>query len=167
MEITNFKKKTQKLLTKEQQESYGNAKFCYISKEKFGSKYLKDKKYRKAIVKNIDHCHFTGEYRGAAHSICNLKYSVPEKIPIAFHNGSNYDYHFIKREITEEFKKQFTQLGEKAEKKITFTVPIGKEVTRINKNGEEFTKNICYTLQFIDSTRYLASSLSKLVNNLA
>ena len=42
------------------------------------------------------------QYRGAVHSIYNLKYSVPKKRPIAFHNGSNYDYHFIK------FKKQFT-----------------------------------------------------------
>ena len=45
---------------------------------------MKDKKYRK--VK--DHCHYTGEYRGAAHSICSLKYSVLKKNPIAFHNGS-------------------------------------------------------------------------------
>ena len=37
--------------------------------------------------------HFTGEYRGAAHSKSNLKYSIPKKIPIAFHNGSNYDCH--------------------------------------------------------------------------
>ena len=51
--------------------------------------YFKDKKYRK--VK--DHCCYTEEYRGAAHSIYNFKYSVPKKIPIAFHNGSNYDYH--------------------------------------------------------------------------
>ena len=40
-----------------------------------------------------DHCHFTGEYRGAAHSTFTLKYSVPEKNPIPFHNESNYDYH--------------------------------------------------------------------------
>ena len=39
--------------------------------------------------------HYTGEYRGAAHIICNLKYNVPKNIPIVFHNGSNYDYHFI------------------------------------------------------------------------
>ena len=45
-------------------------------------------------------------------SICNLKYSVPKKIPIAFHNESNYVYYFIMKELAEEFKKQFTCLGE-------------------------------------------------------
>ena len=44
-----------------------------------------------------DHCHYTGKYRGAAHSICNLKFNVPKKIPVVFHRGSNYDYHFVKR----------------------------------------------------------------------
>ena len=80
-----------KLLTKEQQESYENAKIFYICKEKIENKYVKDKKYRKVR----DHCHYTGEYRGVARSICNLKCSVPKKIIIAFHNGSNYDSLFI------------------------------------------------------------------------
>ena len=88
MKIINFKKKKMKLLTKEQQESYENAKICYICKERFENNYLEDKKYCKVS----DHCHYTGEYTGATHSICNLKYRVPTKIPIAFHNGSNYDY---------------------------------------------------------------------------
>ena len=78
--------------------------------------------------------HYTGEYRGAVYSICNLKNSVPKKIPIVFHNGSNYDYHLIIKELAEEFKKQFTCLGENAQKCITFTVSIEKEVTRIDKN---------------------------------
>ena len=86
------------------------------------------------------------------HSICNLKYSVPEKVSIVFHNGSNYDYHFIIKELAEEFKKQFTCLGESTEKYTTITVPIQKEVMRINANGEEITKNTSYLLQFIDST---------------
>ena len=73
MKIINFKK--MKLLTKQQQESYENAEICYICKEKFEKKYFKDKKYCK-----IRHrCHYTVEYRGAAHSICNLNYSVPKK----------------------------------------------------------------------------------------
>ena len=48
---------------------------------------MKIKNYQKVW----DHCHYTGENKGAAHSICNLKYSIPKRILIAFHNGSNYD----------------------------------------------------------------------------
>ena len=70
MKIINFKNKKMKLLTKEQQESYENAKICYICKEKFENKYLKDKKCLSV-----------------------------------FHNGSNYDYHFIIKELAEEFEK--------------------------------------------------------------
>ena len=36
------------------------------------------------------------------HNICNLKYSVPKKIPVAFLNESNYDYHLIIKELAEE-----------------------------------------------------------------
>ena len=163
IKIVNFKKKKMNLLRKKQQKLYESPKICYICKEKFEKKYLKDKKYCKVR----DHCYYTGEYRGAADSICNFKYSVPEKIPIVFHNGSNYDYHFIIKELAKEFKTQFTCSGENTEKCITFTVPIEKEVTIIDKNGEEITKNISYILQFIDSARFMASSLSNLVNNLS
>ena len=83
---------------------------------------------------------YTGEYRGAAHSICNLNYSVPKKIAIVFHNESNYDYHFIIRELVKDFEGQFTCLGENTEKYITFSVSIEKEITRIDKNGKEITK---------------------------
>ena len=75
-----LKRQKMKLLTKEQQESYENAKISYICKEKFENKYMKDKKYCKVS----DHCHYRGEYRGAAHSICNSKHSVPKKVPISF-----------------------------------------------------------------------------------
>ena len=75
MKIISFKKKKVKLLTKDQQESYKNAKICFICRENFENKYVKDEKY----LKVRDHCHYTGEYRDAAHSICNLIYSVPKK----------------------------------------------------------------------------------------
>ena len=57
------------------------AQIYYICKEKFENKYLKDKKYYKVR----DACDYTGEYRGAAYILCNLKCSVRK----------NYDYHFI------------------------------------------------------------------------
>ena len=89
-----------KLLTKEQQESYENAKIFYICKEELENKYLKDKNYYKVR----DHCHHTGEYRGVVHRIWNLKYSLTKRIPIVFHNGSNYGYHFIIKEWAKNLK---------------------------------------------------------------
>ena len=61
---------------------------------------------------------------------------MSKKIPIVFHDESDYDYHFIIKELAEEFKRPFTCLGESTEKCITFTVPVEKEVTRTDKNGE-------------------------------
>ena len=61
---------------------------------------------------------------------------MPKNIPIVFHNGSHYDYHFIIKELKEECKNQFSCLREITEKYITVTVPTGKEVTRIEENGE-------------------------------
>ena len=37
-----------------------------------------------------------------------LKHSAPKEISIVFYNGSNYDYHFISKELAEEFEGQFT-----------------------------------------------------------
>ena len=91
LNIIILKKKKMKLLANKQQQLYENANICYICKEKSEHKYIKDKKYCKVR----DHCHYTGEYRRAGDSICNLKNSVPKKIPIVFHNRSDNDYHFL------------------------------------------------------------------------
>ena len=77
---------------------------------------------------------------GAAHSVCNLKYSVPNTISIAFHNGSNYDYHFIIKVLAEGFEKKLTHVGENTKNYITFMIPIENEVTRTDKNGEKITE---------------------------
>ena len=47
------------------------------------STHKKNKKYCKVR----DHYYYTGEYRGAAYSICILKYSISQEITIIFHNG--------------------------------------------------------------------------------
>ena len=85
---------------------------------------MKDKKYCKVR----GHCHYTGEYRDAAHSISSLKYSVPKKIPIGFHNGSNYDYHFTRKGLTEEF---IMYLFRRKQKKNLQELINGEEVTKI------------------------------------
>ena len=118
IEKVNLKKK--KKVTNEEAAKIKteNAKICYICKERFENKYLKDKKYSKVR----DHCHYTGKYRAAGHSTCNLKNSVPKAI--VFHNGSNYDYHFIIKYPDKEFKNQLICLGENTENNITFAVTI-------------------------------------------
>ena len=75
-----------------------------------------------------DHCHYTGKYRGAAHNVCNLRYKTPKEIPVVFHNGSAYDYHFITKYLANKFEGQYECLGENTEKHITFSVPTKKEL---------------------------------------
>lgn len=67
---------------------------CHICEREFESE---DKRVR-------DHCHFTGKYRGAAHSNCNTLYRENREIPVIFHNLSGYDSHFIVAEITKRFE---------------------------------------------------------------
>ena len=145
--IIDFKKKTMIPLTKEEGDNHNKENTCYICKNDFNNDKVKD------------HCHFTGKYRGAAHNTCNLRYKVPKNIPVIFHNGSTYDYYFIIKELASEFDGNFECLGENTEKYVTFSVPIKKKID--NKNID-----ITYKIKFIDSFRFMATSLSKLVDNL-
>ena len=70
-----------------------------MCKKNFEEIDIKDNKYCK--VRN--HCHYIGEYRSAAHSLCHLKYSVFEEIPVVFHSKFIDDYHFIIKVLVEEF----------------------------------------------------------------
>ena len=148
--IIDYEKRS---LTTEEKIYHNKQKICYICKKEFSNNEKKNYKVR-------DHCHYTGKYRGAAHNICNLRYKVSKEIPLVFHNGSIYDYHFIIKELVKEFEGNFECLGENTEKCITFSVPIKKNIE--NKDLE-----ITYKIKFIDSYRFMASSLSKLVDNLS
>ena len=152
--IINYEKKEMIPLTNKEKKMHNKQKVCCICEKRFSTDDGK-KKYFK--VK--DHCHYTGEYRGAAHGICNLKYKIPKEIPVVFHNSSAYYYHLIIKELAEEFEGQFECLGENTEKYITFSVPIKKQLY----NG----KTITYKIKFIDSFRFMSSSLSNLVDNLS
>ena len=160
--IINYEKKEMIPLTKEEKKMHRRQKRCYICKKKCSTDN-NNEEYHK--VK--DHCHYTGKYRGAAHDICNLRYKIPKKIPVVFHNGSTYDYHFIIKELVEEFEGEFECLGENTEKYITFSVPIKKEITKIVKDGSDKIMKTSYKIKFIDSFRFMSSSLSNLADNLS
>ena len=54
-------------------------------------------------TKKLKISHYTGKFRGAAHSICNLRYKVPKNIPVVIHNAV-YDTHFIVKQLAEELR---------------------------------------------------------------
>ena len=140
-------------LTQEEQCKHDTRKYCFLCKKPF----FEDAKNN--YIKVRDHCHYTGKYRGAAHKICNLMYNTPREIAVIFHNGSSYDYHFIIKGLAEEFDGDFECLGENKEKYITLSVPIKKE------SNESDT--IIPRIKFIDSFRFMSTSLSNLVDNLS
>ena len=117
--IINYEKKKMIPLTTEEKIHYNEQEICYICKKEFDKS---DKEHYKVR----DPCHYAGKYRVSAHNICNLRYKVPKEIPVVFHNGSTYDYHFIIKELVKEFDGNFECLGENTEKYITFLVPIKK-----------------------------------------
>ena len=88
LKIINYEKKVIPLTIKEEID-HNKQNICYIFKKEFEKKNYKVR----------DHCHYTEKYGGAAHNICNLRYKIPKEIPIVFHNGSTYDYHFIIKEL--------------------------------------------------------------------
>ena len=158
LKIIKYENKKEIILTNEEKESYENQKNCHICRKEFCTDKNNEKEF-KLKQKVRDHCHYTGKYRGAAHSSCNLRYKIPNKILVVFHNGSTYDYHFIIKQLAREFKGNFECLGENTEKYITFSAPIKKE----HDNGKTTT----YKLKFIDSYRFMQDSLSNLVDNLS
>ena len=116
-------------LTEEEEYKHEKKKLCYICRKPFSAnnnniKYCKVK----------DHCHYIGKCRDAAHGICNLRYNIPREIPVVFHNGSTYDYHFIIKKLAVEYKGEFECLSENTEKYITFSVPIKKETIKRDKS---------------------------------
>ena len=62
-------------------------------------------------------------------------------------------------QLAEEFKGELNCVGENMEKYVTFSAPIKKE----GDNG----KKIAYKLRFIDSFRFMSTSLSELVDNMS
>ncbi|XP_053592981.1 uncharacterized protein LOC128667344 [Microplitis demolitor] len=130
-----------KPLSRQQKESHEQATVCHICERSITS----------ATVKCYDHCHFTGNYRGPAHLSCNINYRKSQTIPIVFHNLSGYDSHFIIKSLSTVFEGKITLLPINKERYISFT---------------KYVENTSVCLRFIDSFRFMASSLDKLASNL-
>ena len=157
-EIYNrFKIPKKMVMSPKDKIDYKKATICHICESGI-PKEGDDPRFKKVR----DHCHLTGKFRGAAHSMCNLKYRLPKFYPVIFHNLSGYDSHlFIKNLGKSEGKIGCIPNNE--EKYISFSKHIIVDKF-INKKGEE--KEVVREIRFIDSFKFMATSLDSLVKNL-
>ena len=132
-------------LTKKQWKKYKRSTKCHICYKPF---MLRDPKVR-------DHCHYTGLYRGPAHSLCNLRYKIPSYIPVVFHNLSGYDAHLFIRELGGH-TSDMEAIAKNKEDYISFSIKVPVD-SYIDKIGEEKDKLI--ELRFIDSFEFMSSIL--------
>ena len=140
------------VFTRENKKDFKYAKKCYACDKKFE----KDDKVR-------DHCHYTGKYRGAACISCNSKMKNPKFIPVVFHNLQNYDSHlFIKNLGFSE--GEINCIPKTEEKYISFSkkIVVGEF---FSKKTQEYIQ-VKRELRFVDSLKFMSSSLDKLVKNL-
>ena len=143
------------VMTDQNEKDYQNATKCHICSRKF--------KFVDGVInggrdgakfKVRDHCHITGQYRGAAHSDCNLKWAISAdnlKIPVIFHNLKGYDCHFIMQKIGHLVRQD-----------------VNIDVSVIAINFEKYIGfNIGKHLTFIDSFSFMSQSLDRLSSNLS
>ena len=147
-----FKFKEPVRMTSRDTENYEEATTCYACKKEFT---LKDYKVN-------DHCHYTGKYRGAAHNSCNLKMRQPKFIPVLFHNLEGYDAHLFIKNLGVS-SGDIKCIPKTEEKYISFTKEVVVDTFK-NKDGKE--KKVKRELRFLDSFKFMASSLDKLIKGL-
>ena len=136
-------------LTPEQWMTFRDATHCHICEEPFEA----------SDIRAHDHCHLSGRFKGPAHSECNLNYKNAFYIPIVFHNLSGYDSHFIIEEIATAFEGHVDVLPITKEKYISFTKNVEDTA---ESDSRKYIK-----LRFIDSYKFLNTSLAKLASFLS
>ena len=146
------------IFRKKEAIDFNNATNCWICKGELG------------LDKVRDHCHLTGRYRGAAHNQCNLKYRRLTFTPVVIHNLTNYDAHLFVKHLGYS-EGDISCIANNEEKYIFFSkqITVGTyKKSAINEEGDIYylDKPISHTIRFIDSFRFMSTSLSKLVNNL-
>ena len=138
-------------LTYAEQISLDKAETCHICKKEL----LTDK------VR--DNCHFTGQYRGAAHNSCNIQYRKPMILPVIFRNLQGYDAHLFIKQLS-IIPGELNCILSTGEKYISFSKKIKVDEYKSGRTGEMVSSY--FEIRFIDSFKFLQTSLANLVGNL-
>ena len=91
---------------------------------------------------------------------------MPNEISVVFQNSSIYDYHFIIKELANDFEGKFEYIGENTGKYKPFSISIEKEVSKTYNYGNESVVTVPYKIKCISSARYMTTSLSNLADNI-
>ena len=152
-----FPEKPMDRSTHKQWKEYNEVQNCHIC--------LKPINFTTKDPKVRDHCHYMGKCRDPAHRNCNIYYKVPSYIPVVFHNLSGYDTHLFIKEMAKHStaRKNIEVIAKNKENYISFSVQVLVD-SYINKEGNERLKMI--DLRFINSFKFMASSLDSFTNNL-
>ena len=158
-----FPKPVPMLWTKEAMAKHNTQNKCYSCGVRF-KPIEKDFRYRKVR----DHRHYTGKYRVALHSLCNLKLKDKKEIPVLFHNLRGNDSHLFVRDLANT-PGGVNCIPCNEENYITFNkyIRVGEkesyETNKVTGLKEEKLRPIWYNLRFLDTMKFLPSSLDKLV----
>ncbi len=125
-------------LTLDNLKEFNNATKCYICHFPFD--------FMPTFCKVYDHNHLNGKYRGAACRVCNLAYAKPkQQVVVIFHGLSNYDSHFIVKNLYKYAEDTLKVIPKTTEKYLSFSID---------------------NLIFKDSYQFLSESLATLATNL-
>ena len=155
MFYARFHQPVRMVFGEKEQEDHDSQTMCYLCEERFLDDHPKGQKVR-------DHNHFTGEYRGALHSVCNTTLRKSWDIPVFFHNLSSFDSHLFVKELSGNGEVDVKAIPQNEERYVSFSKE--RYISIVGKDGKKFSR--CIRLQFIDSLRHMQSSLAELVNNL-
>ena len=149
--------KTPMNLSAEEKSQHKKATSCYVCNCDFTAENRKVKKKVK------DHCHVSGNYRGAACNMCNLGMKLTKTIPVIFHNLKGYDSHLLSPELG-KFHKKISIIPNNMQAYMSFLV--GHTTSYFDKKTRKQVNREYMNLRFIDSFGFMASSLNQLVVDL-
>ena len=139
------------IYNKKEKTKQENTHYCHVCGKCFGER----KKLR-------DFNFYTGEYLGPCHWDCRSK--KPDFIPIFFHNLTNYDSHLFITNLASKFNgEKIRVIPNNEQKYISYTKDNQVDICE-DENGNK--KNVYFKLRFVDSFKFMGSSLGKLADNL-